>query len=62
MDAKIKDVDSSLEALPGRVETARDRVDAKIKDVDSSLEALQTKVNSRVTTYVVPAVVLTVIP
>jgi hypothetical protein len=61
IDAKMKDVNSSLEALPGRVETARDRVDAKIKDVDSSLEALQTKVNSRVTTYVVPAVVLTVI-
>jgi Mg2+ and Co2+ transporter CorA len=61
VDARIKDVDTSLEALPDRVEATRNRVDAKIKDVDSSLDTLQTKVNSRVTTYVVPAVVLTVI-
>jgi DNA repair exonuclease SbcCD ATPase subunit len=47
------------QALLDRVEAGRDRVDAKIKEVDESLEALQGKVNTRVNTYVIPAVVVT---
>lgn len=47
------------QALLDRVEAGRDRVDAKIKEVDKSLEALQGKVNTRVNTYVIPAVVVT---
>lgn len=47
------------QALLDRVDAGRDRVDAKIKEVDKSLEALQSKVNTRVNTYVIPAVVVT---
>jgi predicted nucleic acid-binding Zn-ribbon protein len=45
--------------LEDRVDAARDRVDTKIRQVDESLEGVKTKIEKRVNTYVIPAVILT---
>ena len=56
---KSDELRAQNQALLDRVDAGRDRVDAKIKEVDKSLEELQSKVNTRVNTYVIPAVVVT---
>jgi hypothetical protein len=56
---KSDELRDASRALEDRVDAARDRVDTKIRQVDESLEGVKTKIEKRVNTYVIPAVILT---
>jgi uncharacterized phage infection (PIP) family protein YhgE len=52
IDKKMKEIETGLEV-------GRDRIEKKATKIEADLDGLQKKVNERVNTYVVPAVILT---